>query len=138
MDIVAGNRRTMHLRVVRADAGFFDKDLFTFLEKRHLPYIVVARFTKCVKREVTRIVEWRALDENYAVGECEIQLMGWSRPRRFVAVREQIRDSKPSLGKKLIDLPEYTFRVLVTSLPSAPEEICYYIIEIMVMIMAVY
>ena len=111
------------LRVVRADAGFFDNELLSFLEARELDYIVVARFTKSVKREVTRIVQWRDLDENYAVGECEIKLMGWSRPRRFVAVREQIRDSKPSLGKKLIDLPEYTFRVFVTSLPSAPEEI---------------
>jgi hypothetical protein len=76
---------------------------------------VVARFTKWVKREVTRIVDWRALGENYAVGECEIRLMGWDKARRFVAVRE--------VGKKLIDLPEYTFRVLVTSLSAAPEEI---------------
>lgn len=111
------------LRVVRADAGFFDKDLFTFLEERRIPYIVVARFTKSVKREVTRIVSWRALDENYAVGECEIKLMGWDKPRRFVAVREQIRDCRPSVGKKLIDLPEYTFRVLVTSSSALPEEI---------------
>lgn len=111
------------LRTVRADAGFFDKDLFTFLEERGLAYIVVARFTKSVKREVTRIVNWRALDENYAVGECEIKLMGWDKPRRFVAVREQIRDAKASVGKKLIDLPEYTFRVLVTSMPGPPEEV---------------
>jgi hypothetical protein len=111
------------LRVVRADAGFFDKDLFTFLEERKIPYIVVARFTKCVKREVTRIVDWRALDENYAVGECEIKLMGWDKPRRFIAVRERIRESRPSVGKKLIDLPEYSFRVLVTSLSAPPEEI---------------
>jgi len=111
------------LRVVRADAGFFDHDLFSFLEERGVAYIVVARFTKWVKREVTRIVTWRALDENYAVGECDIKLMGWDKARRFVAVRELIRDTKPSLGKKLFDLPEYTFRVLVTSLAAPPEEI---------------
>jgi hypothetical protein len=111
------------LRVVRADAGFFDKELFAFLEERKIHYIVVARFTKWVKREVTRIVDWRPLDENYAVGECEIRLMGWDKARRFVAVRERIRDCRPSLGKKLIDLPEYTFRVLVTSLSETPEEI---------------
>ena len=111
------------LRVVRADAGFFDNELFTFLEEREIRYIVVARFTKSVKREVTRIVNWRHLDANYAVGECEIKLMGWNKPRRFVAVREQVRDSKPSVGRKLIDLPEYTFRVLVTSSSALPEEI---------------
>ncbi len=111
------------LRVVRADAGFFDNAPLSFLEERGLAYIVVARLTKYVEQEVTRIVQWRALDENYAVGECTIKLMGWSRPRRFVVVREQIRDTKPSLGKKLIDLPEYTFRVFVTSLESPEEEI---------------
>jgi hypothetical protein len=111
------------LRVVRADAGFFDNELLTFLEERKLAYIVVARLTKYVKREVTRIVGWRALDENYAVGECEIKLMGWSKARRFVVVRERIRNSKASVGRKLIDLPEYTFRVLATSLLAAPEEI---------------
>lgn len=116
-----GNRG--QLRVVRADAGFFDKELFAFLEERNLAYIVVARFTKWVKREVTRIVDWRALDENYAVGECTIKLMGWDKARRFIVVREQIRDTKPAVGKKLIDLPEYTFRVMVTSLSAAPEEI---------------
>ena len=63
------------------------------------------------------------MDESYAVGECEIKLLGWDRPRRFVAVREQIRETKPSVGKKLIDLPEYTFRVFVTSLASAEEAI---------------
>ena len=97
------------LRVVRADAGFFDNELLTFLEERKLPYIVVARLTKSVKREVTRIVQWSALDENYATGECEVKLMGWTQPRRFVVVREQVRDSKPPLGKKLIDIPSVPF-----------------------------
>jgi hypothetical protein len=111
------------LRVVRADAGFFDNELLTFLEDRKIPYIVAARFTKYVKREVTRIVAWRELDENYAVGECQVKLMGWSQTRRFAVVRERVRDSKPAVGKKLIDLPEYTFRVFVTSKSEPPEEI---------------
>ena len=80
--------------------------------------------TQWVKREVSRISEWKALDENYAVGECQIQLRGWSKARRFVVVREQIRESKESAGKKLIDLPGYTMRVFVTDLEEPPEAIC--------------
>ena len=49
--------------------------------------------------------------------------MGWVNARRFVVVRERIRESQESLGKKLFEWPEYTFRVFVTSLPSPPEEI---------------
>ena len=111
------------LRVVRADAGFFDDELLTFLEERELPYIVVARLTKNVKQEVKRIAAWRALDESYAVGECEVKLMGWKTARRLVVVRERIREGKSSVGRKLIDLPEYTVRVFATSLTAAPEEI---------------
>ncbi len=110
------------LRVVRADSGFFDNALLTFLEERKLDFIVVARLTKCVKREVTRISEWRALDETYAVGECHVKLMGWQRKRRLVVVRELIRDAK-SVGKRLIELPEYTVRIFATSLEAPAEEI---------------
>src|SRR5205085_4321691 len=111
------------LRLVRADAGFLDEALLLFLEERKLPYVIVARMTQWVKREVGRISEWRALDENYAVGECQIKLWGWSKARRFVVVREQIRESRGSVGKKLIDLPGYTMRVFVTDLEEPPEAI---------------
>lgn len=39
------------IRVVRADAGFFDQQLLGFLEQRGLFYIVVARLTLWLKRE---------------------------------------------------------------------------------------
>ena len=43
------------LRVVRADAGFFDQQLLGFLEQRGLCYIVVARLTRWLKREAARV-----------------------------------------------------------------------------------
>jgi hypothetical protein len=38
------------IRLVRADSGFFDDKLLSFLEQRRLPYIVVARLTKWIKQ----------------------------------------------------------------------------------------
>jgi hypothetical protein len=111
------------LRVVRADAGFFDQQLLGFLEQRELPYIVVARLTLWLKREAARVTAWRALDEHYAVGEFSLQLFGWDRPRLFVVIREQLRAERPSLGRKLLEVPGYTFRVFVTNLVLPPEEI---------------
>jgi len=111
------------LRVLRADAGFFDQQLLGFLEQRGLSYIVVARMTPWLKREAARVTQWRALDEYYAVGEFSLQLLGWDRPRRFVAIREQLRAERPSLGRKLLDVPGYTFRVFVSNLALPPEEI---------------
>jgi hypothetical protein len=69
------------------------------------------------------VKEWRALDETYSVGEFELKLWGWDRARRFVVVREEIHESKPSRGRKLFALPGYTFRVFVTNLADLPEQI---------------
>src|ERR1700747_251930 len=74
------------IRVVRADAGFFDQQLLSFLEQRELCYIVVARLTLWLKREAARVRSWRALDEHYAVGEVSLPLGGWDRPRPFGVV----------------------------------------------------
>ena len=66
------------IRLVRADSGFCDDALLSFLEQRSLPYIVVARMTRWVKREAERIVQWQDLDANYAVGEFQLKLHGWA------------------------------------------------------------
>lgn len=76
------------IRVVRADAGFFDEKLLSYLEEQKLDYIVVAWLTRWLKREAARVKEWRSLDATYAVGEFRLQLWGWDLARRFVVVRE--------------------------------------------------
>ena len=111
------------IRVVRADSGFFAQELLQYLEDQGLHYIVVARLTKWLKREAARVEAWRALDEIYAVGEFRLKLLGWDRERRFVVVREQLQESKRSLGRRLFDIPGYTFRVFVTNRAEPPEQI---------------
>ena len=111
------------IRVVRADSGFFAQELLQYLESLGLRYIVVARMTSWLKREAARVREWRALDASYSVGEFRLQLFGWDQERRLVVVREQLRETKRSPGRKLFEVPGYTFRVFVTSLPDPPEEI---------------
>jgi len=111
------------IRVVRADSGFFDDELLSFLEERRLPYIVVARMTKWVQRAAQRVEQWQPLDENYSVGEFRLRLCSWQTERRFIALRERVRESGHSVGRKLIDVPGYTFRVFVTSQTQAAEEV---------------
>jgi len=111
------------IRLVRADSGFFDDTLLSFLEQRCLPYIVVTRLTQWVKREAQRIQKWTELDANYAVGQFRLKLHGWTTERRFVVIRERVRESRASVGRKLIDVPGYTFRIFVTNRNDAPEEL---------------
>lgn len=111
------------IRLVRADSGFFDDKLLTFLEQRCLPYIVVTRLTQWVKREAQRIEQGTAVDDDYAVGEFQLRLHNWKAARRFVVVRERVREKRNSVGRKLIDVPGYTFRIFVTSSTATPLDI---------------
>jgi hypothetical protein len=105
----------MNLRCVRADSGFFEEVLLAFLEQRQLPYLVVARLTTRLKRRAAVIHQWQPVDEHYAVGGFRAQLLGWSAERRFVVVRERVREDREAVGRKLIDVPGYTFRIWVTN-----------------------
>ncbi len=40
-----------------------------------------------------------------------------------MVIREQLRAERPSLGRKLLDVPGYTFRVFVSNLALPPEEL---------------
>ena len=111
------------IRLLRADSGFFDDRLLSFLEQRLLPYIVVAKLTPWVKRAAQGVQQWTILDDDYAVGEFRLKLLGWSVERRFVVIREQVREGRDSVGRKLIDVPGYSFRIFVTSCSDLPHEI---------------
>jgi hypothetical protein len=113
----------LSLRCVRADSGFFEEELLAFLEERALSYIVVARLTTQLKGRAASIQNWSEVDEHYAVGEFTARLQGWSQERRFVVVRERVREDKAAVGRKLIDVPGYTFRVWVTNRPDAGLEL---------------
>jgi len=87
------------IRLVRADSGFFDDQLLSFLEQRRLPYIVVARLTPWIKREAQHVEQWRALQEAYAVGEFRLKLLGWQTARRFVVIRAVVREGRGLAGQ---------------------------------------
>ena len=108
------------IRCVRADSGFFEEALLAFLEQRALPYLVVARLTPHLKRRAAAIRNWQTVDEHYAVSEFTAQLLGWSVERRFVVVRETVREGKAAVGRKLIDVPGYTFRIWATNRSDEP------------------
>lgn len=110
----------LKITAVRADSGFFDQKLLGFLEEQSLSYVVVARLTKWLQRQAASIANSKEIDEDYACGEFNLQLYGWTKARRFVVIRERIREKKASLGRKLIDVPGYTFRIFVTNRTEDP------------------
>lgn len=117
----AGHR----IGLVRADAGFFEKRLLEYLESQGLPYIMVARLTAVVRKLVVHPIPstaWRGVARGVEVADIEVSLPNWrSVKRRFVCLRQQIVERPEATGRRLIDFPGYTYRVMVTSVPYAAE-----------------
>jgi hypothetical protein len=108
------------LRTVRADSGFFDQALLGFLEERSLPYIIVARMTRSLKAAAASIKDWTPLDAHYSAASFQLKLHGWSKERRFVVIRELEREDKSAVGRRLIEVPGYTYRIFVTNRDEDP------------------
>jgi hypothetical protein len=108
---------------VRADSGFYADNFLSFLEERALPYIVVARLTTYLKSRLYQITQWQTVDAIYSVSEFRFKLWNWKAARRFVVVREMVQPKKSAVGRKLIDLPGYVFRVFVTNRGESALEI---------------
>jgi len=53
------------------------------------------------------LCQWIQLDENYAASEFETQLFGWNKPKRFVVVRELVRDTKQAVGRSFLEVPPW-------------------------------
>ncbi len=52
------------------------------------------------------------------------EALGKPESREWIrVVRERLRETKRSLGRKLFEVPGYTIRILVTNRPDPPEEI---------------
>jgi hypothetical protein len=111
------------VRCVRADSGFYADKFLQFVEERSVPYIVVARLTSYLKSRLYQITQWQTLDAIYSVSEFRFKLWNWQTQRRFVVVREELQAKKPTVGRKLIDLPGYVFRVFVTNRNDSALEI---------------
>jgi hypothetical protein len=117
----AGHR----IGLVRADAGFFERRLLEYLESQELPYIIVARLTAVVRKLVIHPIPataWRVVVRGVEVADLEVSLPNWrSVKRRFVCLRQEIVERPEARGRRLIDYPGYTYRVMVSSVPYAAE-----------------
>jgi len=106
----------LRIQIVRADTGFHDQKFFAYLEHRGLAYVVAVRMDRRIQRTISAAKGWQAIDEHRQITELSYQALTWDRPRRMVVVRERVRPGKENRGKKLFDLPDYTYSAVFTTL----------------------
>ncbi len=108
--------------LVRADSGFFDEAFLLTLEAAVLPYIVAARFTNPLQAAVYRLA-FRAFAPGLEVAELPYQALRWTKARRLIVVREDLRQRPSARGRELFQAPGYRFHAVVTTVPAAPEAV---------------
>lgn len=113
----------VRLYAVRADSGFFIAEFLDELEKRTLPYAIAVRMTPPLRRAVAGLRAWTRFGPGLEVGETTYQALGWAAPRRVIVVRELLRERPDARGRRLLEVPGYTFHTVVTTLPLAPAEV---------------
>jgi hypothetical protein len=105
---------------VRADSGFFVSEFLTELEQRALPYAIAVRMNPQLRRTVAGIRQWQPFAAGLEAGETTYCAHSWKAPRRLVVVRELLHERPEARGRKLLEVPGYTFHILVTTLALDP------------------
>lgn len=113
------------LGLVRADSGFFQTAFLAELEARDIPYIIVARLTPILRKLVLHRLPadaWRRVAPGIEVADAQVALPVWrGQSRRFVCLRQELAERSEARGRRLIECPGYTYRVVVTTVPHAAE-----------------
>lgn len=107
--------------LLRADSGFFDGKILLALEQKRIPYIIAARLTQPLQREIYQTTGWWALAPGLELTEIAYQAQSWEESRRVVVVRQSIK-RKAAQGKMLSlfgddpDAQGWRYGAFVTSL----------------------
>jgi Transposase DDE domain group 1 len=115
--------------LVRLDSGFYDQDIFKFLEDEHLPYITAVPFYAPIQKLIAGQQTWLQLSDGIETASTSYQSEDWDKPRRIVLVRQLIKERPKATGKQLKLFKEegiykqYRYTAYVTSMDFAAPEI---------------
>jgi len=103
-DTVSNKLKGKRVGLIRADSGFYSKEIFDYLENNHngsYNYIIAARFHQRIKWKISDQKTWLKLDDGIDIAETTYQADDWEYPRRIVMVRQEINIRPKASGKQL-------------------------------------
>jgi hypothetical protein len=90
-------QRSEKIRLLRADSGVFDDKLLSFFGTAPAALHCIGQAHSLGEpRRPTRVEQWMVLDDDDAAGELRLKLLGLSVERRFVVIRERVREGRDS------------------------------------------
>lgn len=117
--------------LLRADTGFYSKQIFELLENREQPisYIIGCPLYVIIQQHIHSQKQWLALESGIEVCDSNYQSSTWETPRRLVIVRQKVAKRPNATGKqlKLFEDDEiisgYRYSCYITNLGLPPAEI---------------
>lgn len=103
---------------VRGDKGFYDGKIVAALEDRRAGFVIVARLTQPIKRQLAGL-HYTPHRGRVETAEFWYQPQRWPGPYRFVVIRRPLEE-EPSTQLTLFTVKRHTHQVLVTNLDLQP------------------
>jgi hypothetical protein len=119
-----------HVTRVLCDSGFYESAFIEYLESTRFTYIISVPISHTIQREILGVRQWHTVSKGVEAGEFvfEHRDSKWTKPRRYVVVRQSISrgpkalGKQPSLFKDLEDWSQYRFSVMITNDSEATPE----------------
>jgi len=120
-----------HIRIlgVIADSGFYLRQFIETLEEKKLTYIIAARLTQPLQREIYGLENWNEVARGLWVSEFRFMHPGWARERRYVVVRQDVTRRTKAMGKALplfaseLEIKDFRFSAWITSSDEPPYDV---------------
>jgi len=90
--------------LIRADSGFYSKEIFDYLENRNpdpLSYIVACKFYHPIKIKMATQKTWLKLGDGIEIAETTYQAEDWEKARRMIMIRQEIEKRPKAAGRQL-------------------------------------
>jgi len=114
------------------DSGFYYVEFIENLEKQGQKYVIAVPIQQCFQKQFLNIDDWESCDEGIELADFYFKHEDekWTKPRRYVVVRQHIETrpqavgKQPSLFKELEQWNRYRFSLYISNnTESTPEEI---------------
>lgn len=122
--------RAIRIRWVLCDSGFHQAEFIRHLEGKEVRYVIAARLSRYLQREILRLRDWRRLDDGIEIAEFRYAYASGDdrKERRYIAVRQDsarrptASGRQPFLFKEFEEHRDYRYGVWVTNEETAPAE----------------
>jgi len=104
--------------IIRADKGFYDHETIEYLESKKALFVIVAKLTGPVKREISTL-SYQVHSSGLETAEFMYQPTKWKKECRFVVVRRLIPED-PTEQLTLFSMGKYSYQVIVTNMKFTP------------------